>query len=79
MDITTYYNYFSTMPFSEIHSTYVFSSNPTDKGSLFMKIPWVVTKGGSEYNCINLSTGDYAYCEDDEQVYIPSAELTINW
>lgn len=79
MDITTYYNNFSIMSFSEIDKTCVFSSKPTDRRNLFMKISWIPTKGGSEYNCINLRTGDYAYFEDDEQVYIPRAELTINW
>lgn len=79
MDITICYSNFSTMSFSEIDNTCVFSSNPTDGGDLFMKIPWMPTKGGSEYNCISLRTGGYAYFEDDERVYVPSAELTINW
>lgn len=79
MDITTYYNNFSIMSFSEIDKTCVFSSKPTDRGNLFMKIPWLPTKGGPEYNCISLRTGEYGYFEDDDQVYVPRAELTINW
>lgn len=79
MNITTYYDNFSITSFSEIDSTCIFSSNPTDRENLFMKIPYIITRKESEYNCISLRTGDYSYFEDDEQVYIPRAELTINW
>ena len=79
MDITTSYNNFPTMSFSEIDSTCVFSSKPTDRENLFMKIPWIPAKDGGDYNCISLRTGKYSYFEDNEQVYIPRAELIINW
>lgn len=79
MDITTYYNYFSTTSFSELGKTTVFSKKIEDRMELYMKTETVVSLDEDEYNCVNLRTGEYFYTASDEVVFIPSAELTINW
>lgn len=79
MDITTYYNYFSTNSFSELGKTTVFSKKIEDRMELYMKTETVVSLDEDEYNCVNLRTGEYFYTASDEVVFIPSAELTINW
>lgn len=79
MDITTYYNYFSTTSFSEIGKTCVFSKKVEDRTELYMKIETIVSLNEDEYNCVSLRTGECFYTAPDEVVFVPSAELTINW
>lgn len=79
MDITTYYNYFSIMSFSELNKTAVFSKKIDDRMELYMKTETIVSLDEDEYNCVNLRTGDCFYTAPDEVVFVPSAELTINW
>ena len=79
MNITTYYSNFSTKPFSELDKTAVFSKKIEDKMELYMKTETLLSLDDYECNCVNLRTGDCFYTEPDEIVFVPSAELKINW
>lgn len=79
MDITTYYSNFSVKSFSELNKTAVFSKKIDDRMELYMKAETIVSLDEDEYNCVNLRTGDCFYTAPDEVVFVPSAELTINW
>lgn len=79
MDITTYYNYFSTIPFSELNKTVIFSKKIEDKMNFYMKTETIVFFDKDGYNCVNIKTGNYSYTAPDEVVFVPSAELIINW
>lgn len=80
MNITTYYSNFSVKSFFEIDKTCIFSFNPANRTSLYMKTSRIKDSCDDiEYNCVNLFTGEYCYVKDDEPIYAPSAELTINW
>ena len=46
---------------------------------LYMKTETFLSSDDYECNCVNLKTGDCFYTEPDEIVFVPSAELTINW
>ena len=79
MNITTYYSNFSTNPFSELDKTAVFSKKIEDRMELYMKTETFLSLDDYECNCVNLRTGDCFYTEPDEIVFVPSAELKINW
>lgn len=79
MDITTYYSNFSVKSFSELNKTAVFSKKIDDRMELYMKAETIISLDEDEYNCVNLRTGDCFYTAPDEVVFVPSAELTINW
>ena len=79
MNITTYYNYFSTKSFSELDKTAVFSKKVEDDIELYMKTQTFIFLDKEEYNCVTLRTGNYSYTAPDEIVFVPSAELAINW
>ena len=79
MNITTYCSNFSTKPFSELDKTAVFSKKIEDKMELYMKTETLLSLDDYECNCVNLRTGDCFYTEPDEIVFVPSAELKINW
>ena len=79
MDITTYYSNFSVKPFFELDKTAVFSKKVEDRMELYMKTETIVSLDEDEYNCVNLRTGEFFYTASDEVIFVPSAELTINW
>ena len=79
MNITTYYSNFSAKPFSELDKTAVFSKKIEDRMELYMKTETFLSLDDYECNCVNLRTGDCFYTEPDEIVFVPSAELAINW
>lgn len=79
MDITTYYSNFSVKPFFELDKAAVFSKKVEDKMELYMKTETFLSSDDYECNCVNLRTGDCFYTEPDENVFVPSAKLTINW
>ena len=79
MDINTYYSNFSVKPFSELDKAAVFSKKVEDRMELYMKTETFLSSDDYECNCVNLKTGDCFYTEPDEIVFVPSAELTINW
>lgn len=79
MNITTYYSNFSVKSFSELNKTTVFSKKIDDRMELYMKTETIVSLDEDEYNCVNLRTGDCFYTAPDEVVFVPSAELTIDW
>lgn len=79
MDVTTCYSNFSVKSFSELNKTAVFSKKIDDRMELYMKTETIVSLNEDEYNCVNLRTGDCFYTAPDEVVFVPSAELTINW
>ena len=79
MNITTYYSNFSVKPFSELNKAAVFSKKVEDRMELYMNTETFLSSDDYECNCINLKTGDCFYTEADEIVFVPSAELTINW
>ena len=79
MNITTYYNNFSVKLFSELDKTVIFSKKIEDRTEFYMKTEIVVSLGKNEYNCVNIRTGHYSYTAPDEVIFVPSAELIINW
>lgn len=79
MIVRTYYNYFSTSSFSKLDKAAVFSKKVEDNMELYMKTETFLSSDDYECNCVNLKTGDCFYTEPDEIVFVPSAELAINW
>ena len=79
MNINTYYNNFSVKPFLELDKAAVFSKKVEDRMELYMKTETFLSSDDYECNCVNFKTGDCFYTEPDEIVFVPSAELTINW